>query len=76
MKGRPRNSVLPRSVPHLLLQPCGVLIGKWTGGVCHGRGYVLLATEVHFSMLASLQKDYKGAVAIALLNYCAPFFQV
>jgi len=39
------------------------------GGVCPGRGYVLLATEDHFSMLASLQKDYNVAVAIALLNY-------
>ncbi|KAI0298898.1 Alpha/Beta hydrolase protein [Russula brevipes] len=35
----------------------------------HGGGYVLPARKHHFDMLASLRKEYKGAVGIALLNY-------
>jgi hypothetical protein len=52
------------------------LIGKATaGGVCKGGGYVLPAGADHFKMLASLQKEYKGAVGIAFLNFCALSFR-
>jgi hypothetical protein len=59
---------------HLLY--CGALIGKASGGgVRQGGGYVLSPAENLFEMLASLQKEFKGAVGIALLNYCALCFQ-
>jgi len=35
----------------------------------HGGGYVLPARVEYFDMLESLQKEYKGAVGIAMLNY-------
>jgi hypothetical protein len=76
-EGGPRVVVLPRCAPYFLRQPPGfALIEKCAGGVCSGGGYVLPASQDHFSMLASLQKECNGAVGIALLNYCALFCHV
>ncbi|KAH9959257.1 Alpha/Beta hydrolase protein [Russula dissimulans] len=35
----------------------------------HGGGYVFPASMDHLNMLGSLQKEYKGSVGIAMLNY-------
>jgi len=35
-----------------------------------GGGYVVPARADYFYMLESLRKEYKGAVGIAMLNYC------
>jgi hypothetical protein len=37
-----------------------------------GGGYVAPARADYFYMLESLRKEYKGAVGIAMLNYCTP----
>jgi hypothetical protein len=39
--------------------------------VVSGGGYILPARDDYFDMLASLQKEYDGAVGIAMLRYCA-----
>jgi|HubBroStandDraft_3_1064219.scaffolds.fasta_scaffold476961_1 hypothetical protein len=39
------------------------------------RRYVLSLRAENFEMLGSLQKEFKGAVGIALLNYCAFYLQ-
>jgi len=37
---------------------------------CSGGGYVVPAGIDCFNMLGSIHKEYKGAVGIAMLNYC------
>ena len=38
-----------------------------------GGGYMLPPQKEHFDMLLALQREFKGAVGFALLNYGAPF---
>jgi hypothetical protein len=40
-----------------------------------GGGYVMPARVDYFYMLEALHKEYKGAVGIAMLNYCNIFLQ-
>jgi hypothetical protein len=39
-----------------------------------GGGYVVPARVDYFYMLEALHKEYKGAVGIAMLNYCNVLF--
>jgi len=47
-----------------------MLIGEGRLVGCSGGGYVIPAAIECVSMLESLHKEYKGAVGIAMLNYC------
>ena len=53
---------------HQLLIMCLTIAVPMIGG-----GYMLPPQKEHFDMLLALQREFKGAVGFALLNYGAPF---